>query len=74
MESSFRERIYLLKSNSVVKLSFPFSFTIIFAFTSLFSLRAKNWLSPKIIILLVYILTILNCQITHIELFIDEMG
>jgi len=52
--------MHLLKSNSVVKLSFSFSFAIRFAFTSLSSLRAKNWLSPKIIILLVYILTILN--------------
>jgi len=49
-----------LKSNSVVKLSFSFGFTIRFAFTSLSSLRAKNWLSPKIIILSVYILIILN--------------
>ena len=49
-----------LKSNGVVKLSFFFSFTIKFTFTSLFSLRAKNWLSPKIIILLVYILIIPN--------------
>jgi hypothetical protein len=60
MESLFRERIYLLKSDSVVKLSFSFSFTIRFAFTSSFSLRVKNWLSPKIIISLVYILIILN--------------
>ena len=60
MESLFRERIYLLKSNSVIKLSFSFGFAIRFAFTSLSSLRAKNWLSPKIIILLVYILIILN--------------
>jgi len=52
--------MYLLKSNSVVKLSFSFSFAIRFAFTSLSSLRAKNWSSPKIIILLVYILMILN--------------
>jgi len=52
--------MYPLKSNSVVKLSFSFSFTIRFAFTSLSSLRAKNWLSPKIIILLVYIPTIPN--------------
>jgi len=59
MESLFRERIYLLKSNSVIKLSFSFSFAIRFTFTSLSSLRAKNWSSPKIIIL-VYILTILN--------------
>jgi len=60
MESLFRERIYLLKSNSVIKLSFSFGFAIRFAFTSLSSLRAKNWSSPKIIVLLVYILTILN--------------
>jgi len=60
MESSFRERMHLLKSNSVVKLSFSFSFAIRFAFTSLSSLRAKNWLSPKMIILLVYILIIPN--------------
>jgi len=52
--------MHLLKSNSVVKLSFSFSFTIRFTFTSLSSLRAKNWLSPKIIILLVYMLIILN--------------
>jgi len=52
--------MHLLKSNSVVKLSFSFSFTIRFAFTSLSSLRAKNWSSPKIIILLVYMLIILN--------------
>ena len=52
--------MHLLKSNSVIKLSFSFGFAIRFAFTSLSSLRAKNWLSPKIIILLVYILIILN--------------
>ena len=52
--------MHLLKSNSIIKLSFSFSFVIRFALTSLSSLRAKNWLSPKIIILLVYILTILN--------------
>ena len=52
--------MYLLKSNSVIKLSFSFSFTIRFTFTSLSSLRAKNLLSSKIIILLVYILIILN--------------
>ena len=52
--------MYLLKSNGIIKLSFSFSFTIRFAFTSLSSLRAKNWLSPKIIILLVYMLIILN--------------
>jgi len=49
-----------LKSNSVIKLSFSFSFAIRFAFTSLSSLRAKNWSSPKIIILLVYMPIILN--------------
>jgi len=52
--------MHLLKSNSIIKLSFSFSFTIRFAFISLFSLRAKNWLSSKIIILLVYIPIILN--------------
>ena len=52
--------MYLLKSNSVIKLSFSFSFTIKFAFTSLFSLRVENWLSFKIIILLIYMLIILN--------------
>ena len=52
--------MYPLKNNSVVKLSFSFSFTIKFAFTSLSSLRAKNWLSFRIIILLVYILIIPN--------------
>ena len=56
----FRERIYLLKSNGVIKLSFSFGFAIRFTFTSLSSLRAKNWSSPKIIILLVYIPTIPN--------------
>jgi len=52
--------VHLLKSNSIVKLSFSFGFTIRFTFTNLFSLRAENWLSPKIIILLVYMLIILN--------------
>ena len=52
--------MYLLKSNSIIKLSFSFSFTIRFAFINLSSLRAKNWLSPKIIILLVCMPTILN--------------
>jgi len=60
MESLFREKIYLLKSNSVIKLSFSFGFAMRFAFTSSSSLRAKNRLSPKIIILLVYIPTIPN--------------
>ena len=52
--------MHLLKSNSIIKLSFFFSFIIKFVFTSLFSLRAENWLSFKIIISLVYILIILN--------------
>ena len=52
--------MHLLKSNGVIKLSFSFGFAIRFAFTSLSSLRVKNYLSPKIIVLLVYILTILN--------------
>ena len=52
--------MHLLKNNSIIKLSFFFSFAIKFAFTSLFSLRAENWLFPKIIILLIYILMIPN--------------
>ena len=52
--------MHLLKSNGVIKLSFSFGFTIKFTFISLSSLRAKNWLFLKIIILLVYILIILN--------------
>jgi len=52
--------MHLLKSNSIVKLSFSFGFAIRFAFTSLSSLRAKNWSSPKIIILLVCMLIIPN--------------
>ena len=60
MESLFRERIHLLKSNGIIKLSFSFSFTISFAFTNSSSLRAKNWLSFKIIILSIYMLIILN--------------
>jgi hypothetical protein len=52
--------MYLLKSNSVIKLSFSFNFIVKFAFTSSFSLRVENCLSPKIIILLVYILMIPN--------------
>ena len=60
MEFLFRERIYPLKSNSVIKLSFSFGLTIKFIFTSLSFLRVKNWLSFKIIILLVYMLIILN--------------
>ena len=49
-----------LKSNNIIKLSFSFNFTIRFTFTNSSSSRAENWLSFKIIILLVYILIILN--------------
>jgi hypothetical protein len=52
--------MHLLKSNSVIKLSFSFSFIIKFTFTNLSSLRTKKQLSFKIIILSVYILIILN--------------
>jgi len=52
--------MHLLKNNSIIKLSFSFSFTIRFTFTSLSSLRAENWSSPKIIILSVYMPTIPN--------------
>ena len=52
--------MYLLKSNSIIKLSFSFNFAIRFTFTDLSSLRAENWLSFKIIILLIYILMIPN--------------
>ena len=52
--------MYLLKSNSVIKLSFSFSFTIRFTFINLFFLKAKNWSSFNIIILLVYMPTIPN--------------
>ena len=52
--------MHLLKNNGVIKLSFSFNFAIRFAFTNLSSLRAENWLSFKIIILLVYILIIPN--------------
>jgi hypothetical protein len=52
--------MHLLKSNSVIKLSFSFSFIIRFAFTNSFSLRAKNWLSFKIIILSIYMPIIPN--------------
>ena len=60
MESLFRERMHPLKNNRIIKLSFPFGFIIKFAFISLSSLRIENWLFPKIIILSVYILMILN--------------
>ena len=49
-----------LKSNSIIKLNFSFGFTIEFTFTSSSFLRAENWLSFKIIILLIYILIIPN--------------
>jgi hypothetical protein len=42
MEFLFKERTHPLKSNSIVKLSFSFNFTIKFIFISLFSLKAKN--------------------------------
>ena len=60
MEFLFRERIYPLKSNSVVKLSFSFGFIIKFAFINLSFLRVKNWLFPRIIVLLICILMIPN--------------
>jgi hypothetical protein len=52
--------MHSLKSNSVVKLSFSFGFIIKFTFISLSSLRVKKQLFPRIIILSVYILIILN--------------
>ena len=52
--------MHLLKSNNIIKLSFSFSFAIKFAFINLSFLRAENWLSSKIIILLVYMPTIPN--------------
>ena len=52
--------MYLLKSNSIIKLSFSFGFAIRFTFISLFSFKVKNWLSPKIIILLIYMPIIPN--------------
>ena len=52
--------MYLLKSNSVIKLSFFFGFAIRFTFTNLSFLKTKNWLSFRIIILLVYMLMIPN--------------
>ena len=52
--------MYLLKNNSVIKLSFSFGFAMRFTFTNSSSLRAENWSSFKIIILLVYILIIPN--------------
>ena len=52
--------MYLLKSNNIIRLSFSFGFAIRFTFISLSFLRAENWLSVKIIILLVYMLMIPN--------------
>ena len=52
--------MYLLKSNSIIKLSFSFNFAIRYTFTNSSSLRAENWLFPKIIILLVYMPMIPN--------------
>ena len=52
--------MHLLKNIIIIKLSLSFGFAIRFTFTNLFSLRAENWLSFKIIILLVYMPTILN--------------
>ena len=52
--------MYLLKNNSIINLSFSFSFAMRFTFTNLSSLRAENWLFFNIIILLVYILMIPN--------------
>ena len=52
--------MHLLKSNNIIKVSFSFGFAIRFTFISLSSLRTKNWLSFKIIILLVYMLIIPN--------------
>ena len=49
-----------LKSNSIIELSFSFSFTIRFTFINLSSLRAENWSFFKIIISLVYMLMIPN--------------
>ena len=60
MESLFKKRMHPLKNNSIIKLSFSFSFAIRFTFTNSSSLRAKNWSSFRIIILLVYIPTIPN--------------
>ena len=52
--------MHLLKSNGVIKLSFFFGFAIKFVFTSLSSLRAENWSSPRIIVSSVYMPTIPN--------------
>ena len=52
--------MHLLKSNSIIKLSFSFGFAIRFTFINLSSLRTENWSFFKIIILLVYMLIIPN--------------
>ena len=52
--------MYLLKNNSIIRLSFFFNFIMRFTFINLSSLKTKNWLFFKRIILSVYILTILN--------------
>ena len=52
--------MHLLKSNSIIKLSFSFNFTMRFTFTNLSFLKAENWSFLKIIILLVYMLMIPN--------------
>ena len=52
--------MHLLKSNSIIKLSFSFSFIIKFIFISSSFLKTENWLFFKIIILLVYMLMIPN--------------
>ena len=52
--------MHLLKNNSIIKLSFSFSFIIKFIFASLSSLKTENWLSLKIIILLICMLMIPN--------------
>ena len=52
--------MHLLKSNSIIKLSFSFGFAIRFTFTNLSSLKAENWSFFKIIILLVYMPIIPN--------------
>ena len=52
--------MHLLKSNSIVELSFSFNFAMRFTFTNSSSLRAENWSSFKIIILLICILIIPN--------------
>ena len=49
-----------LKSNNIIKLSLFFNFAIKFIFTNSSSLRAENWSSFRIIILLIYILIIPN--------------